>query len=132
MLEQLGRDVGRASVLMLSGDVHHGYLARVGGTRVPVWQIVCSPFRKRLSVLERAAMRLSETPFAARVAGVLCRAAGVRATRLSWRLVDRPRYDNQIAVLELDGRSASVRTLTPAGSDWRSPRLRATWDAPLA
>jgi hypothetical protein len=131
-----GRHGGPASVLLLSGDVHHGYLARFrpasGAAAVPVWQIVSSPFRKHLAAHERAAMRLSESRVAAGVGALLARAAGVAATPGDWRLCVRPSYHNQIAILELEGRRARVRLQTPDGSDWRAPRLRTLWERRLA
>src|SRR3712207_8062569 len=41
-----------SSIVTLSGDVHHAYLAEVAyprgsGVRSAVWQAVCSPFRNR-------------------------------------------------------------------------------------
>ena len=48
-----------ASIVALSGDVHHAYLVEVGyprgtGMRTHVWQAVCSPYRNPLEQ-ERAA-----------------------------------------------------------------------------
>ena len=48
-----------ASIVALSGDVHHAYLFEVGyprgtGMRTKVWQAVCSPYRNPLDK-ERAA-----------------------------------------------------------------------------
>ena len=52
-----------ASIVMLSGDVHHAYLAEVAfprGSNVEshVYQAVCSPYRNPLSNWERRAIRL--------------------------------------------------------------------------
>jgi hypothetical protein len=123
-----------ASVVMLSGDVHHGYLARwrprAGGP--PVWQAVSSPFRKRLAGYERRAMRLGYTRAAAALGAALARAARARAPAGDWELAVRPSYDNQIGILEFEGRAARVRLVTPEGSDWRDPRLRIAWERTLA
>src|SRR3712207_7070057 len=47
-----------SSIVTLSGDVHHAYLAEVAyprgsGVRSAVWQAVCSPFRNPLDSKER-------------------------------------------------------------------------------
>ena len=69
-LFRLLREVGRrqrdrppASIVLLSGDVHHAYLAEVGfprGSNVEshVYQAVCSPYRNPLGNWERRAIRL--------------------------------------------------------------------------
>ena len=51
-----------ASIVALSGDVHHAYLAEVGfptgtGMRSTAWQATCSPFRNPLDNKERTVMR---------------------------------------------------------------------------
>ena len=53
-----------ATIVALSGDVHHAYLAEVAyppgtGMRSPVWQAVCSPFRNPLDDKERRVMRFA-------------------------------------------------------------------------
>ena len=53
-----GRGHAPASIVVVSGDVHHAYLAEVGfpagsGVSSRVWQATCSPFRNPLSDKER-------------------------------------------------------------------------------
>ena len=117
-----------ASVVMLSGDVHHCYLAEVGfppggGPSSPVWQAVCSGFRKELAPHERAAIATGHSGLAARLARRLARAAGVPKLPLGWRIVERPAYANQIATLTLDGDRSSVRVEAVVDGEWREPRL---------
>ena len=55
-----------ATIVALSGDVHHAYLAEVAyrrgtGMRSQVWQAVCSPFRNPLDHNERRMMRAGAT-----------------------------------------------------------------------
>ena len=57
-------DRGRppATLVVISGDVHHAYLAEVGfrreaGVQSAVYQVVCSPFRNPLDVRERRVIR---------------------------------------------------------------------------
>ena len=109
------------SIGFLSGDVHHAYLAeaafpRSAGVRVPVWQAVCSPFRNALERHERATIRVGNSTFGRVVARALARAAGVGDPRIRWRFSEGPFYDNQIATLELDGRSASLKLERTTGN----------------
>ncbi len=125
-----------ASIVMLSGDVHHCYLAQAGfppgsDPQSRVWQAVCSGFRKELAPYERAAIALGHSGFGARLARRLARAAGVRATRLGWRIVDRPSYANQIATLTLDGDRSRVRVEAVVDGDWREPQLETAFDRDL-
>jgi hypothetical protein len=118
-----------ASVLLLSGDVHHCYLAEVGfrpgsGARSPVWQVVCSAFRKELKPHERAVIALGHTEFGGRLARRLARVVGVAAVPFDWRVVERPAYANQIATLTLDGARARISVESVDGADCRAPQLR--------
>ena len=66
-----------ASIVALSGDVHHAYLAEVAfpkgtGMRSTAWQATCSPFRNPLDNKERTVMRF----MASAPARVIMRGAG--------------------------------------------------------
>lgn len=103
-----------ASIGLLSGDVHHAYLAEVAfprgaGVRSGIWQAVCSPFRNALDRYERVTIRLGNSRAGEAIARALARAAGVGEPEIRWRLAEGPFYDNQIATLELDGRSATLK-----------------------
>jgi hypothetical protein len=110
-----------ASICVLSGDVHHAYLAeaKFHGDRdvsSAVYQAVCSPFRKALNVNERLAVRLGHArPMEAMLRG-LAHAAGVEDPDMSWRFAGGPYFDNQIATLSLEGRRASL-TISKTVSD---------------
>jgi hypothetical protein len=101
-----------ASITILSGDVHYSYLARVRGR--PIAQAVCSPLRNPLASRLRQANRLACARAARLPWRVLARAAGVSAGLLRWRLTAGPWFDNAIATVDIDGRSATVRWETPA------------------
>jgi hypothetical protein len=99
------------SVVLLSGDVHHAYLARAhfaadDGQRSPVYQAVCSPLRNPLDSRERHGIRAGMSRPAERVGEALARAAGVSDEGVRWTIDEGPWFDNQVATLELDGRSA--------------------------
>jgi len=65
LLQDVGsgaRGEAPASIVVLSGDVHHAYLAEIAfprgsGVTSHVWQATCSPFRNPLSTKERRAVR---------------------------------------------------------------------------
>jgi hypothetical protein len=118
-----------ASIVLLSGDVHHCYLAEVAfrspeRPRSAVWQVVCSALRKELAPHERAVIGFGHSALAARAARRLARAVGVRDAPLRWRVVERPAYANQIGTLTLDGDRSRVVVEAVADDSWREPRLR--------
>jgi hypothetical protein len=115
-----------ASVVILSGDVHHAYLAEVafrregsegGGRgdasgedeRAPVYQAVCSPYRNPLSSKEQKVIEAGFGRLFTAVARLLARAAGAPDPELRWRTVEGPYFDNQVAMLQIDGRRLEMR-----------------------
>jgi hypothetical protein len=103
-----------ATITVLSGDVHHAYLAELsfpgsGGIRSKVWQAVCSPYRNALSTRERRMIRLANARLPTAIFRGLAKLAGVRPDAAHWRLVEGPFYDNQVATMTLEGRSAQLR-----------------------
>ena len=103
-----------ASIGILSGDVHHAYLAEVAfrrqaGVDAVVWQGVCSPFRNALDRRERVVIRLGNSRLGESIGRLLARAAGVSPPQIRWRMAEGPFYDNQVATLSLDGRQATLK-----------------------
>jgi hypothetical protein len=116
-LAELQRAVGAgergeppASIVTLSGDVHHAYLSEVAfprdaGVRSAVYQAVCSPLRNPLDAKERRVIETAMSKPAHAVARMLARAAGVDDPTVRWRMVDNgPWFDNQVATLSIEGR----------------------------
>jgi phosphodiesterase/alkaline phosphatase D-like protein len=132
---------GRApgSVVVLSGDVHHTYLAELsfpgaGDGHSPAWQAVCSPLRNPLPRDQRAAHRRAFRRPAAAVTRWLARRAGVEPEAVAWRVVEGPRFENHLGELELDGRKARLRVeqaVTPDGGDG-TPSLELLYQRRLA
>jgi hypothetical protein len=125
-----------ASVVVLSGDVHHGYLAEVGfgdGVESPVYQAVGSPLRNVLGLPERLTMRFGWSGAGERVGKTLARLAGVAEPAVSWRLKhEKPWFENHISTLELRGREATLRVEKPTPEDAGEPRLYTILEHPLA
>jgi PhoD-like phosphatase len=103
-----------ASIVSLSGDVHHAYLCEVGfprgsGVQSAVWQAVCSPFRNPLERHQRRVVRLACSRTFAAATRALARSAGVADPDLRWRLQGGPWFDNQLATLTIEGRRLDLR-----------------------
>jgi hypothetical protein len=117
LLEEIGsgkRGKPPASIVILSGDVHHAYLCDVAFKRSadmksPVLQAVCSPYRNPLDERERKVVRAGfSRPFGLLARG-LRRLAGGPDPGIRWRLLEGPYFDNQVGTVRLDGREAIVR-----------------------
>ncbi len=104
-----------ASVVVLSGDVHHAYLCELGlphdggEKRAPIYQAVCSPYRNPLEEKERRVVRAAFGRLASGLAATLARAAGAPEPGCRWQLRAGPCFDNQVSTLALDGRAAELR-----------------------
>jgi hypothetical protein len=127
-----------ASVVVLSGDVHHAYLFEVAfprgaGVKSHVFQAVCSPYRNPLQKRERQVIRIGlSRPFAF-VARALAASAGVEDPPVRWRMVgDGPWFDNQIATLRVDGREIELRLEKAVPGDTSAGRLERVLDRKLA
>ena len=114
-----------SSVAVLSGDVHHGYLAKMDfgdGVETPVYQSASSPLRNPLGLPERLVMRFGWTKRGRRVGEALLRLAGVDKPNLSWHLVHRkPWFHNHISSLQIRDREATLK----GGEDHPRQRRRA-------
>ncbi len=117
LLEEVGsgkRGKPPASIVILSGDVHHAYLCDVAfkasaEMKSPVLQAVCSPYRNPLEERERRVIRAGfSRPFEMLARG-LAHAAGAPDPGIRWRLLEGPYFDNQVGTVRLDGREAIVR-----------------------
>jgi hypothetical protein len=112
-----------ASVMLLSGDVHHGYLAKMDfddGVETPVYQSASSPLRNPLGRPERLAVRFGWTEWGRRVGEALSRLAGVEEPDVQWHLVhEAPWFHNHISSLEIRGRKAllKVEKTNPENND---------------
>jgi hypothetical protein len=109
-----------ASITVISGDIHHHYLAAVdlpgepspGTAEAPgtaVYQAVCSPIHNLLPGKLRIAHRLVTSRFGGLITTAAARLAGVPAPRVRWRVTDGPWFSNMLAELSFDGRRARIR-----------------------
>ena len=72
------------------------------------------------------------TRVAERVGSVLARAAGVEDEPVTWRVTDGPWFDNQVAILDVDGRRVTFRLERVVAADDGSPKLEGVAARPLA
>jgi hypothetical protein len=125
-----------ASVVVLSGDVHHGYLARAtfgDGAHNPVYQAVGSPLRNPLGVPERLFMRAGWSGPVERFGRWLSRLVGVTEPPVSWRLLHAgPWFDNHISTLRLRDRHAVLRVEKTTPEDAGEPHLEKLLEKKLA
>ncbi|MGK5738860.1 alkaline phosphatase D family protein [Micromonospora sp. URMC 103] len=101
-----------ASISVLSGDVHHSYVARARfddpAVTTPVHQLTCSPIHNQVPAAIRPLMRLGWSPGPAGAARALARSAGVRRPGVRWRKLAGPYFGNAVATLVHRGRGAEV------------------------
>ncbi|WP_340539799.1 DUF7800 domain-containing protein [Nocardioides sp. GXZ039] len=99
-----------ATIMFLSGDVHHSYLSSVTPrpedrphVRSRIFQAVCSPIRNPLPRRMRFATAALSYGVAGPLGHLVARSAKVPDAPFTWRLVEGPWFDNNLAVLEVHG-----------------------------
>ena len=116
-----------ATVCVLSGDVHHAYIARPEfGAEITssVYQLTCSPLHNRVPAPVRVVFRGAWSRFAERSTRVLL---GVIAKPpppvVEWTRLAGPFFGNDLMTLTLHGTRASL-ILEQAGPSDRKPELK--------
>ncbi|MDQ4010861.1 MAG: alkaline phosphatase family protein [Actinomycetota bacterium] len=101
-----------ATISVLSGDVHHSYVARADfngpAEGSPVYQLVCSPVYHSVPWPATALMRVAWFPPLAAVVRSMVRRYGVPDPTLSWRLISGPTFGNAVATLVFSDRKATL------------------------
>lgn len=118
-----------ASIIVLSGDVHHAYVAEArfpegSGVTSKLVQAVCSPMRNPLDSKERHMMKAALSKPGKALARLLSRSAGVSNPPLRWRFVDDPTFDNQVGTVETRGSWSRIRIERTDPADWRRPGFK--------
>jgi hypothetical protein len=140
LLEEIGS--GRhgeppVSIVLLSGDVHHAYLAEVAfresaAVRSVVYQATCSPFRNPLDSHERRAIESMTGRAAERLMRLLARSAGAPDPGIRWRICEGPYFDNQVGSLRIDGRRIEARLDKTKPGEQHEKRLERTYERTIA
>ncbi|MFJ8135964.1 alkaline phosphatase D family protein [Streptomyces sp. NPDC096013] len=132
-------DEAPASVLVLSGDVHHAYVAEpkwrdrpgTSGAAGPpdsrVLQLTCSPVHNSIPAYMRVGFRFGWSAVARGLGRRLVRHGRCPDPSVTWRKTGGPWFGNQLMTLTLRGRSARLR-LEQARPDGT---LRTVEDSPL-
>jgi hypothetical protein len=114
LLSQLDPDV--ASVSVLSGDVHHSYVARPDLDGPPIHQLTCSPVHNRVPPVMRQVFRTAWGPRSAWLGRALSRLFDVQPSGLRWAKLAGPYFGNVVGTLVHSGQSAHV-TIEATGPD---------------
>jgi len=91
--------------------VHFAYLAEASFPDRPevtsrIFQAVCSPLRNPLPGVVSWGQRFASSRVAGRIGRGLARSARVARPALAWAVTGGPAFGNEVAVLEVAGRSA--------------------------
>ncbi|MFG2577748.1 alkaline phosphatase D family protein [Streptomyces malaysiensis] len=112
-----------ATINVLSGDVHHAYVATPDWSRWPsrpprsqVRQLTCSPVHNSIYASIRLGFRFGWSAAGRALGRVFKRHGRVPHSPLSWHKTGGPWFGNQLMTLTLQGRSAHLR-LDQAQSD---------------
>ncbi|WP_029432899.1 alkaline phosphatase D family protein [Blastococcus sp. URHD0036] len=103
-----------ATVLVLSGDVHHAYAAELtepGGLTSRVHQLTVSPLHNQAPHPIKVGFRIGWSRWARRLMTGMAKVARVQPSPLDWTKGAGPFFGNQVGELVLDGRSARFRLL---------------------
>ncbi|WP_427922746.1 alkaline phosphatase D family protein [Streptomyces sp. cg40] len=102
-----------ASVLVLSGDVHHAYVAepkwRTGGPTSRVLQLTCSPVHNSIPAYIRVGFRFGWSAVARGLGRRFARHGRCAEPSVKWHKTGGPWFGNQLMTLTLRGRSARLR-----------------------
>ncbi|MFE9993617.1 alkaline phosphatase D family protein [Streptomyces avermitilis] len=102
-----------ATVCVLSGDVHHAYVAEPTwpgpGPDARVLQLTCSPVHNSVPLSIRLGFRFGWSGLGRILGRRLVRHGRWEHTALGWRKTGGPWFGNQLMMLTLGGRSASLR-----------------------
>ncbi|HWH28505.1 MAG TPA: alkaline phosphatase D family protein [Mycobacteriales bacterium] len=114
LLEVARGDRGPAprSVVVLSGDVHHSYVAPVrtaqGWPPVPVVQAVSSPMRNAFPRRLQRGFRFAATPVARAIGRLLRLSVRLPPPTVAWTAQQGPMFGNVLGTLRLDGDRAEI------------------------
>ena len=125
-----------ASVIVLSGDVHLGYVAeakfRDEQVKSAIYQAVSSPFRNSLPGEKSRLHSASWTEPGELASRFLARLVGIEEEEMSWRLTHQELwYENQVATLELEDQQATLTFEKTILDDSGEPGLRTIYERQL-
>ena len=107
------RGAAPSTVLVLSGDVHHSYVAPlrfpgIDGVRSRVLQVVSSPLRNAVPRSVQRGFRVAASAPARALGRALARSVRLAPPEVDWHLSTGPLVGNGLGVLHLRGRRADL------------------------
>ncbi|WP_158939293.1 alkaline phosphatase D family protein [Streptomyces sp. NRRL S-87] len=113
-----------ATVCVLSGDVHHSYVAEPRlATTSGVFQLTCSPVHNSVHRLVNLGFRFGWSRAGRSLGRMLSRHGRTGRPPLTWRRTGGPWFGNQLMTLVLEGRTAHLTLDRAAGTGrWRRRR----------
>ncbi|MDQ2750447.1 MAG: alkaline phosphatase family protein [Actinomycetota bacterium] len=119
--EHGGQAGAPATVCVLSGDVHHAYVAQAQYEEQvdsPVYQLTCSPLHNYVPAAMKVAFRISWSRAAERSTRLLLGTmAKLPPMPIGWKRMAGPYFGNEISTLTFDGRRAEAVLERSAPSD---------------
>ena len=135
VLEGAGRGPSApATICVLSGDVHHQYVARAewpSGVDSRVYQIVASPVHHSVPLSQRMVFRLGWSRGLEKLTKALGRWDSVPDLPLTWHKVAGPFFGNSLGELILDGRTARFTLRRSVRTHQQEDRLETVTSFPL-
>ncbi|CCK30396.1 hypothetical protein BN159_6017 [Streptomyces davaonensis JCM 4913] len=126
-----------ATVCVLSGDVHHAYVAEPtwpggGGPDARVVQLTCSPVHNSIPRYIRLGFRFGWSAAARALGRRIAGHGGVPRPGVDWRRTGGPWFGNQLMTLVLRGRSATLRLEQARPEKGGGARLRTVVESELS
>jgi len=124
-----------ATVCVLSGDVHHQYVARAHWPEPVdsnVYQVVVSPVHHTVPISQRMVFKLGWSRLLEKLTTTLGRWDKVPPLPLSWSKIAGPFFGNALGMLVLDGRSATFSLQRAVGASHQEDRLEPVTGFPLS
>ncbi|MFI1866529.1 alkaline phosphatase D family protein [Streptomyces jumonjinensis] len=115
LIAEAGAGEGAPSMIcVLSGDVHHAYVAEPGwrGTAGPdarVWQLTCSPLHNSIPRVLQLGFRFGWSRIGRLLGRLLACHGRTGRSSVRWERQGGPWFGNQLMTLTLRGRSAALR-----------------------
>ncbi|MFD9911067.1 alkaline phosphatase D family protein, partial [Streptomyces sp. NPDC059063] len=115
LIAEVGSGAGApATVCVLSGDVHHAYVAEPAwpagdGPDARVLQLTCSPVHNSVPASIRVGFRFGWSRVGRALGRRFARHGRLGGAEVSWRRTGGPWFGNQLMTLTLRGRGAALR-----------------------
>jgi phosphodiesterase/alkaline phosphatase D-like protein len=133
-----GGEGAPATVCVLSGDVHHAYVAEPAwpeGAAAPaarVLQLTCSPVHNSIPGSIKVGFRFGWSRFGRALGRRFARHGRLAAPPVSWRKTGGPWFGNQLMTLTLRGRTARLRLQQAQAAPGEKAGLREAADTVLS